>query len=149
MDRRSALIAGIAVVIAIVVAFWAFSPAADAPAGVPEGLTEAADPATLEMLLSIDRISIATSTNYVGHRVYLVRGILKNISDKPIRLVDAKMSFVDYENNPVQESVHQVFNPKWTPLEPGTEYRFEVAFENMPRTWNHRIPNIELTKAAY
>jgi hypothetical protein len=149
MDRRSALIAGIAVVLGAFLAFWALSPKAETTAQLPEGLTEVTDPETLATLLSVDRINIVTSTSYVGHKVYLVRGTLKNISDKPIRMVEAKMTFVDYDGKPVQEGTHRTFDPKWKPLEPGTEYRFEVAFENMPRTWNYRVPKIAIAKAAY
>ena len=116
---------------------------------VPEGLTEVTDPEIIQKTVEISHIGIATSTNYLGHKIYMVHATVKNISGEPLRLVDVKMTFVDYNKKSVEESVHKAFEPKWNPLEPGTEYRFELAFENLPRTWNYRVPAMEVVKVAY
>ena len=91
----------------------------------------------------------STSENYVGHRLRVIRGWLKNVSDKPVRSVDAKFTFTDFDGKPVQETVNRVFEPFQKPIDPGTSYRFEVNFENLPRTWNYRVPVVEVVKIGY
>jgi|SRR5688572_6437286 hypothetical protein len=145
--RPSIIIVGMLVLGLGVIGTWVLSPKST-PA-VPEGLTEVTAAEEIKQKVELSHIGIATSTNYLGHKVYLVHGTLKNISATPLRLVDVKMSFVDHHQKPVEESVHKAFEPKWNPLEPGTEYRFEMAFENLPRTWNYRVPNIAVVKVAY
>lgn len=118
-------------------------------ADLPQDLEEESDRTVLERSVELSNISIRTSTNYLGHRIYSIYGKVKNISDRPIRLVDVHMVFVDAQDKPVQESVHQVFEPKWKALEPATEYEFSVAFENLPKDWNYRIPNASVSRIAF
>ena len=115
----------------------------------PSGLTELTDPASLGQVLEMSHLGILTSTNFLGHRVYTVRATLKNISPMPIRLVDVKLTFYDYDKKVIHEEVRSAFEPKQRPLDPGSEYRFEVAFENPPRTWNYHVPETSLLKVAY
>jgi hypothetical protein len=149
-ERRPAIIiaACIAVFLAIVVV-WALIPSdgeEDPPAG---NLQEVTDAAGIQNHIELSHISIATSTNYFGHKIYLIHGVLKNVSEKPIRSVDAKMAFTDADGKPIDESVQKVFEVTQRPLQPGSEYRFQVGFENLPRNWNYRVPVIDLIKLAY
>jgi len=126
---------------------WGVAPA-KAPA-VTAGLTEVNDPAELQKMIEVSRIGILTSTNYLGQKVYLVRATLRNVSEKPLRLIDVKLTFMDYEKKMIREETQTAFGPKQRPLEPGTEYRAEIAFENPPRNWNYHVPDTEVSKVAY
>lgn len=149
MDRRA--IAIISVTIAVVVgliAAWAYSPdgrnpEADAP------VNEVADPAVIKAAIEVTRLGIATSENYVGHRIRLVGCTVKNNSDKPIRMIEVKMVFKDFDGNTVHEYTQRVLQPTQKPVAPGTTYRFEIGFENLPRTWNYHVPDTEITKIGY
>jgi hypothetical protein len=146
--RRTALIGGIVLALGLgILGLLTLIPAGGP--SVPEGLSEIKDPAVMKEVVELSHLGIRTSTNYLGHRIYSIHGKLKNISDKPLRLIEVKMTFVDYDRKAVQESVHQAFEPKWKPLEPGTEFQFSVAFENLPRTWNYRVPLTEISKIAF
>ena len=59
------------------------------------------------------------------------------------------MTFLDYNKKFIQDEVRTAFGLKQRPLEPGTEYRAELAFENPPRNWNYHVPDTVAVKAAY
>jgi hypothetical protein len=146
-ERRSAIIIGISIALAVsLILAWALAPSAN---DIPP-LTEVTDKGAIQNLVQLSRVSIATSENYVGHRLRLVSAQLKNISpDKPLRQIDVKMTFTDTAGNPIHEYTGVAFEPRRRPLEPGTEFRFDFSFENLPRNWNYRIPIAEVTKVAY
>ena len=137
-----ALVATVAVVLA-----WSLAPRA-AP-DLPPGLTEVTDPPELDRSIKLSHLSILTSTNYLGHRIYTVTATLKNLSNSPIRLVDVKMTFRDSTKRVIHEEVHPAFEPKQRPIEPDTEYRFEVPFENPPREWDYHVPDTEVVRIGY
>ena len=66
-----------------------------------------------------------------------------------LRLVDVKMTFLDSDKKPIHDEVRPAFELKQRALQPGTEYRFEIPFENPPRTWNYIVPNTEPVRVAY
>jgi hypothetical protein len=35
------------------------------------------------------------------------------------------------------------------PLNPGGQFRFEVNFENLPRTWNYHVPITKIVRVGY
>lgn len=149
-ERRPAIIiAGcIAIFVGLVVA-WALVPSDGEEIPPATNLKEVADSAEIQNHVELSHISIATSTNYFGQKIYFIHGVLKNLSVKPLRAIEAKMVFTDFDGMPIEESVQTVFEVKQRPLLPGKAYRFEVGFENLPRTWNYRVPVIELVKVAY
>lgn len=148
MRRAGALGIGlVSVIILGILIVWALGPR-DLPR-TPPGLTEVKDPAELLKMIELNHLSILTSTNYLGHRVYTVKATLKNISGMPIRLVDVKMTFLDYDKKTIHEEVHSAFESKMPPLQPDTEYRFEIAFENPPQTWNYHVPETQVVRLAY
>jgi hypothetical protein len=150
-ERRSAIIIGVAIaVFCTLIAAWVFSPSAtDRSIPSPETLSVITETAEIQSHISLDHISIATSENYFGHRIRLISGILKNVSERPLRTIDVKMVFTDYDGNPIQESVHEAFEITRRPLEPGEQFRFEIGFENLPRTWNYRVPVVDVVKVSY
>jgi hypothetical protein len=116
---------------------------------IPAKLTEVNDNAELMKFVEMSHLGILTSTNYLGHRIYTVRATLKNISPSPIRLVYVKMTFRDAQKRGIHEETHPAFEPRQPPLEPGTEYRFEIPFENPPKTWNYHVPDTEVIRVGY
>ena len=141
---------GIGAVIVIVLGIAAVSVLAPGDASrIPPGLTEVTDSGSLGSLIEMSHLGILTSTNYLGHRVYTVRATLKNISSMPIRLVDVKLTYLDYDKKVIQEEVRPAFEPTQRPLVPGADYRFEIAFENPPRTWNYHVPDTQIVRVAY
>lgn len=149
INRPFTIAIGLAIVAIVFGIFLVRGLAPRAKPEIPPDLTEVTDPAEIEKLLEMSHLGILTSSNYLGHRIYTVRATLRNISAMPIRLVDVKMTFLDSEKKPIHDEVHPAFELKQRPLQPGTEYRFELPFENPPRTWNYIVPNTELVRVAY
>ena len=150
VGRPVAIGIGIAIVaVAGLLAVWGAGAGAGTPPAVPAGLTEVRDSLELAKIAEVSRLEILTSTNYLGQKVYTVRVTLRNVSAKPIRLIDVNMTFVDYQKKTIKEEVRAAFELKQSPLEPGTEYRAELAFENPPREWNYRVPDTRIVKAVY
>lgn len=152
MDSRIARLTTIAIGLVVVIGFgvfavWSLAPGA-APKTVP-GLTEVKDLPEIQKTIELSHLHIVSSSNYLGHFVYTVKGTLRNISSTPIRLVDVKWTFFDYNKKVIHEEVHAAFEPKQPPLEPATEYRFEIPFENPPRGWNYKVPETVVVRVAY
>ena len=146
--RPVAIGIGIAVVAAIgFLVVWGIAPGRTV--SLPAGLTEVNDPSDLQKMVEASHLGILTSTNYLGQKVYIVQATLKNVSDKPVRLIDVRMTFLNYEKKLIHEETRTAFGLKQRPLEPGTEYRAEIAFENPPHNWNRHVPDTKVVKVAY
>lgn len=148
VTRPFTIAIGLAVVIALgVFIVWSVAPGAEPK--TPPDLTEVKEPAEIQKTIELSRLHIVSSSNYLGHFVYTVKATLRNVSDKPVRLVDVKWTFFDYDKKIIKEEVHTAFQPKQAPLEPGTEYMFEIPFENPPRGWNYKVPDNAVVRVAY
>ncbi len=148
-DRRSTIIivAAIGVVLVLVLA-WALIPSAqDEVAAAP--LTEIADTAAIQDHIQISRLNIATSENFANQKIRVISASLKNISEKPIRMIELKMVFTDFDGKPIYEYSEKVLERKQRPLAPGEENWFEVRQENLPRNWNYRVPITEVMRIGY
>ena len=148
-ERRSIIIisASIAVVVAMLLV-WALAPSArNNVSSIP--LTEISDTATIQTYLQLSHLSIATSENFVRHRIYVISGYLKNVSDKPVRMAELKMAFTDFDGKSIFDYSQKVLDRHQKPLLPSAELRFEVRQENLPRGWNYRVPITEISKIGY
>ena len=148
-ERRSAIIisATVAVVagLALILGLGYLSPDEAAPA--PR--TEITDAATIQNHVQLFHIGIATSENYAGQKIRVIGANLKNTSGKTLRVIDVKMVFTDFGGKPIHEYSERVLRQNQRPLVPGEEFRFEIRQENLPRTWNYRVPVTEVTKIAF
>ena len=149
MERRSILIIGGAVLIAVAIfAGWSLGPGRSR--NEASKLIEITDPAAIRNTVELTHLSIATSDTFAGNiRIRNITGLLKNISVMPIRKIDLKMTFTDYDGKTIQESTHTAFSPRIRPLDPGTQFRFEINFENLPKTWNYHVPNTQVVRVEY
>ena len=148
-ERRSAIIVGASIVVVVgLVALWALFPSAEDPISTAPLTEVVTDTSSIQNHVQLSHTSIATSENFVGHKIRVIEATMKNISYKPIRMVEVKMVFTDFDGKPVQEYSQKVLETNQKPLAPGEEFRFEVRLENLPRTWNYRIPVTEVTKVG-
>lgn len=141
------IVASLVLLIGFTLAWVFVAPAHDQAAAAP--LTETSDPATIQSSTQLTHLSIATSENFARQKIYVISAYLKNLSNKPLRQAEVKMVFTDYDNKPIHEYTQKVLDRSQKPLEPGSEFRFEVRQENLPRGWNYRVPLTEVTKVAY
>jgi hypothetical protein len=148
VGRHSSVIIAIPIclVLALFIA-WNLGPGRGSSAA---NLTEISDPAAIDSTIQLTHLSIATSDTYAGTiRIRNITGVLTNISKLPVRKIDLTMTFSDTDGKTIQESTHTAFDIRKRPLDPGSQYRFEVNFENLPRTWNYHVPRTRIVKVAY
>lgn len=146
--RATIVIAAAGVLILGFLAAWILvGPAHDQAAAAP--LTEVADSSVIQTSTKLTHLSIATSENFARQKIYVISAYLKNAADKPMRMAEVKMTFTDYDGKPILEYTQKVLDRNQKALPPGTEFRFEVRQENLPRTWNYRVPNTEITKIGF
>jgi hypothetical protein len=146
MERRTLIIGVTAVLFVGLILGWALLTK---DGSLSTSLVQITDKNEIGQHVEVSNVGILTGENYVGHKIRVITGNIKNISDKPLRQVDMKMVFMDYDGKPIQESVEHGHDVTQKPLPPGSQRRFEVNFENLPRGWNYHIPNIEVVKIAY
>lgn len=149
MDRRLPFITGGVVVLVLALFLvWSFRPGRSSNEAAD--LTEITDASTIQHAVQLTHLSIATSDTFAGTiRIRNITGLLTNISDKSVRKIDLTMTFTDYDGKTIQESTHTVFASRRMPLNPGGQFRFEVNFENLPRTWNYHVPITKIVRVGY
>jgi len=145
--RTIVIVASLVLLVGFIVAWVFIRPARDEVAAAP--LVEVSDPAAIQSSTQLTHLSIATSENFAKQKIYVISAYLKNAADKPMRMAEVKMTFMDYDGKPVQEYTQKVLDRNQKPLPSGTEFRFEIRQENLPRTWNYRVPVTEVTKVGY
>jgi hypothetical protein len=148
-ENRSAILIGGAIVILVgVLLLWAFVPSAEDKAATAP-VKEISDTATVQNALQLTHLSIATSENFARQKIYVISGYLKNVYDKPVRMVELKMDFTDFDGKTILDYRPKVLDHNQKPLPPGVEFRFEVRQENLPHGWNYRVPITEISKIGY
>jgi|ERR1041385_3229181 hypothetical protein len=147
-NRSAILIGGAIVVVVGILLLWAFIPSAQ-DKGATAPLTEISETGAVQNSLQLSHLSIATSENFARQRIYVISGYLKNVSDKPLRMIELKMAFTDFDGKTILDYGQKVLDRNQKPLLPGVELRFEVRQENLPHGWNYRVPITEVSKIGY
>ena len=147
-EHRSTIIiaASIILIVGLVVG-WTFISSGQQERSLP--LTEVTDKDVMERSAELSHLNIATSENFARQKIYVVSAYLKNVSQKPLRSAEVKMTFTDFDGKPIREYSQKILNTNQKPIPPGTEFRFEVRQENLPRGWNYRVPVTQITKLGY
>jgi hypothetical protein len=147
-NRATIIIVASIILIGGLLAGWAFISSGQQEVSTAP-LSEVTDSATIQNSTQLSHLSIATSENFARQRIYVISAYLKNLSDKPLRMAEVKMIFTDFDGKAIREYFEKVLDKNQKPLPPGVEFRFEARQENLPRGWNYRVPNIEVTKLGY
>ena len=147
MERRATLIIAVSVVLVVgLIAGWAVM-SSEKELSVP--VSETSDMTTIQNSVQLSHLSIATSENFARQRIYVISANLKNISAKPVRMAEVKMTFTDFDGKPIHDYSQKILTPNQRALAQGEEFRFELRQENLPRGWNYRVPITEVTKLGY
>jgi Protein of unknown function (DUF3426) len=147
-EYRSTIIIAVSIVLIVgLVVGWTFISSGQQERSSP--LTEVTDKDVIQRSSELSHLNIATSENFARQKIYVVSAYLKNVSEKPLRSAEVKMTFTDFDGKPIREYNQKILNPNQNPIPPGTEFQFEVRQENLPRGWNYRVPVTEVTKLGY
>ena len=123
-----------------------WSAASRPPSADTEPLVFVESAAEFPDYVELPRLGILTSTNYVGHRIRIIEGTIRNVSDRPLRSVELNLAFNDFEGEVVMESQEQGLKSS---LPSGEERRYIFRFENLPPEWNYRVPDVSINRIGF
>lgn len=99
--------------------------------------------------IEISKIGLAKGENYLGNEVYYVEGSLTNNGSRTVQRVELTFIFRDSLNQVVLREARKAVEYKGTRgLEAQKSTRFQVAFDHLPKDWNHVIPEVEVSQVA-
>ena len=96
--------------------------------------------------VELPRLGIRTGTNFVGHRIRVIEGTIRNVSEETLRSVELNLAFNSFDGEVVMESEERGLR---SPLPAGEERRYSFRFENLPPEWNYRIPDVRIIQIGY
>ncbi len=97
-----------------------------------------------QIVFSNYRLSAAESL--VQQTIYHIDAVVKNGTDRPIAVLEAKAVFRDVNRQVVLREFVRIVRAYEAPLAPGQSRKFRMAFENIPVAWNHVAPELEITR---
>jgi hypothetical protein len=93
--------------------------------------------------IEISTIGLVKGENYLGNEVYYVEGSLKNKGEQLVQRIELAFVFRDSLNQVVLKQSRKAVEYKGTRgLEPQKSARFQVAFDHLPKDWNHAVPEV-------
>jgi hypothetical protein len=114
------------------------------PAGQNPSVSEA-----YRSRIEISRIGLAKGENYLGDEVFYVEGSLKNNGEQLVQRIELTFVFRDSLNQVVLKESRKAVEYKGTRgLEPQKSTRFQVAFDHLPKDWNHVVPEVEVSQVT-
>lgn len=142
---RSVVIVGSSILVALgLIGLWALSSRPPAEERAPIEYVEGVD--GLDTGVEVDQPGIATAENFVGNRIRVVEGTLRNTSDRLVRSVELQLTFEDREGEIVHEESGEALR---SALPAGETRRYEYRFENLPDTWNLRRPTVTVGRVGF
>lgn len=121
---------------------WAWVSPSEKPV-VPERYVETPD--DMAEYIELGGVGILTSENFVGHRIRVVEGRLRNISEQPVLAVELLLTFRSVEGDSILESTEVAVD---RPLDPGANRSYVFRFENLPPEWDYRVPEVSLVRVG-
>jgi hypothetical protein len=96
--------------------------------------------------VDLPRLGILTSTNFVGHRIRVIEGTIRNLSDRTLRSIQLDLAFKSFDGETVMEATREGL---LAPVGPGEEHVYSFRFENLPPNWNYRVPEVSVSQVGY
>jgi hypothetical protein len=106
----------------------------------------AADEESYKSRIELTHIGLAKGESFLGDHVYYVEGKVKNLGNRVVKRIELTFSFKDSLNQIVLKESRKAVEYKGGGLEPQQSNNFQVAFEHLPKDWNHIIPDVEVNK---
>ncbi len=142
--RSAAIIGGTILAALAFVGMWALSALPPAEERGPVEYVD--DEAAVRAAIELDRLGILTAENFVGNRIRVIEGTLRNVGPRTVRSVELRLAFLDADGGVVHEDAGEALR---SPLPPGETRRYEFRYEALPETWNYRIPDVTVARVGY
>ncbi|MFN8007262.1 MAG: hypothetical protein U0V70_09615 [Terriglobia bacterium] len=95
--------------------------------------------------IELTHLGLAKGESFLGDHVYYVEGKVTNSGDRRVQRIELIFVFKDNLNQIVlRESRKAVEYKGGGGLGPKQTTNFQVAFDHLPKDWNHILPEIEV-----
>src|SRR5213080_1782737 len=101
-SRTTGIIVAAILLVLCLIAGWAFISSGQQEISAAP-FTEISDTSAIQSSVQLSHLSIATSENFARQKIYVISAYLKNTSDKPMRMAEVKMVFMDFDGKHIRE----------------------------------------------
>lgn len=92
--------------------------------------------------LQLSDVEIKAHESYVKQLVVEIHGKIANAGDRPLKSVELNCVFYDAYNQVVLRERVAIVTERMGGLSPGETKPFRLPFDNIPESWNHRLPQL-------
>ena len=96
--------------------------------------------------VTLSGLGLAKVENFLGDEVIYVKGSLTNDGEATIRRVELTFLFKDSLDQVVLKEARTALEYRGKRgIAPQQAAEFQVAFETLPRDWNYRVPEVQVS----
>ena len=99
--------------------------------------------------LQLTDVDMQAAENYLGHTIMNITGKLTNNGPRVLQLVEINCMFRDYSGQVVSRERVAVVGRKTGPVPTGQTRSFDLAFDNVPATWNQALPDLVISQIHF
>jgi hypothetical protein len=99
--------------------------------------------------LQLSDVDMKAAENYLGHTVMSITGEIANNGPRTVLLVEINCVFKDHAGQVVARERVAVIGRKTGPVATGQTRAFELAFDNIPATWNQALPDLVISQIQF
>ena len=99
--------------------------------------------------LQLSDVDMKAAENYLGHTSTSITGKVTNTGPRTLQLVEIRCVFKDYAGQVVARERVAVVGRKTGLVPTGQTRLFELAFDNIPSTWNQALPDLVISQIIF
>jgi hypothetical protein len=99
--------------------------------------------------LKLADVGMKGAKNYFGQMVVEISGNISNAGDRNLDTVEIYCVFQDgYDQTTLRQRV-PIVSPKMGGLKPGESKSFRLPFDNLPESWNQKMPQLVIASVKF
>lgn len=99
--------------------------------------------------LQLSEVEMQAAESYLKQAVVEILGKITNNGDRELKLVEINCIFRDKYGQVVLRERVAIVRPKTGVLPPGEKTGFRLAFDNIPESWNHQMPDLVIAQIQF
>ena len=142
-------VAGVIVLLLVLGAWWAMDYYAQKHPPKPPTLTQDARAYVRAGHLQLGGVEMKAAESYLKQLVVEITGKITNSGDKTLTLVELNCVFYDPYGQVILRERVPIVGRKTGALPPGQTKSFRLAFDNVPGSWNHTMPQLVIAQIVF
>ena len=99
--------------------------------------------------LQLSDVQMQASESYLKQAVVEILGNIANNGDRTLKLVKINCIFRDKYGQVVLREPVDIVRPKTGALPPSEKTGFRLAFDSIPESWNHQMPDLVIAQILF